>query len=91
MRERVTMDFNLSFSDETRCINLNGLVVIEIKQELTKKDCMIYKVLRKYAIRPSSISKYCIGISLLQDKLKANNFKKVIKQIKKISHVELTA
>ncbi len=91
MRERVTTDFNLSFSDETHCINLNGLVVIEIKQELTKKDCMIYQVLRKYAIRPSSISKYCIGISLLQDKTKANNFKRVIKQIKKISHVELTA
>jgi hypothetical protein len=88
MRERVTTDFNLSFSDSTNCISLNGLVVIELKQEQTDKDSILCKVLRKYAIRPSSISKYCIGISLLNEKAKANNFKKIIKQINKISHVE---
>jgi len=88
MQERVTTDFNLSFSDGIRCATLDGLVVIELKQEQTDKNSIIYNVLRKYGIRPSSISKYCIGISLLNEKTKANNFKKIIKQINKISHVE---
>lgn len=88
MKERVTTDFNLSFSDNTNHATLNGLVVIEIKQNRTDKDSIIYQALKKYAVRQSSMSKYCIGISMLKEQAKSNNFKRLLLQIKKISHVE---
>jgi len=91
MHERVTTDFNISFTDNTRNISLNGLVIVEIKQAHADKTSLIYQALKKNNIRPASISKYCIGVSLLNEKSKNNNFKHTILQINKLSHVELTA
>jgi hypothetical protein len=91
LKERVTTDFNISFTDKSRNIFLNGLVIIEIKQARTDKTSLIYQALKKNNIRPSSISKYCVGISLLNDKSKNNNFKQTLLQINKLSHVEFTA
>jgi hypothetical protein len=90
MQERVTTDFNVSFTDNTRTISLNGLVIIEIKQAHADKMSLVYRLMKKNSIRPSSISKYCVGVSLLNDKPKKNNFKETILQINKISHVEFT-
>lgn len=91
MRERVTVDLNLSFSDYIQRQWLNGLVIIEVKQNKIDKNSIIFDVLKKNALRPASISKYCLGVSLLNAKSKFNNFKKTLLMIKKISHVELTA
>ncbi|HJZ38831.1 MAG TPA: polyphosphate polymerase domain-containing protein [Bacteroidales bacterium] len=91
MRERVTIDFNLSFTDGIQHISLNGLVIIEVKQNKTDKESPVYLVLKEHAIRPSRISKYCIGISLLSDSTKINNFKHTLLKIKNMTHVELTA
>jgi hypothetical protein len=89
--ERVTTDFNLAFNDNIQQVSLNGLVVVEIKQDNFNKDSMIYKLLREKSLRPSPMSKYCIGISLLHNEFKTNNFKETILKINKISHVELIA
>jgi len=91
MQDRVTVDFNVSFSDSSRNIARNGLVIIELKQEHINKYSLICHVLKKYTIRPSSISKYCTGISRLYENPKTNNFKSIIRQINKISHVERSA
>jgi hypothetical protein len=91
MKERVTADFNISFTDKLRNISLSGLVIIEIKQAQADKTSLIYQILKKNNIRPSSISKYCVGLSLLNDQSKTNNFKHIILQINKLSHVEFTA
>jgi hypothetical protein len=91
LQERVTTDFNISFTDKTRKIYLNGLVIIEIKQARADKSSLIYQTLKKNSVRPSPISKYCVGISLLNDKSKSNNFKQTLLQINKFSHVEFTA
>lgn len=88
MKERVTIDFNLTFSDILGQASLNGLVIIEIKQNQTDKDSLIYRALKKYNIRQSSMSKYCVGITMLQEQAKSNNFKHLLLKIKKISHVE---
>lgn len=88
LRQRVTIDFNLAFSDKDRHISLKDLVIIEIKQDNPDKSSSIYHTLKKYSVRPSSLSKYCVGISLLYELLKVNNFKKTILQINKVSHVE---
>ena len=91
LKERVTTDFNISFTDKLRNIFLNGLVIIEIKQARADKTSLIYQALKKNNIRPTSISKYCVGVSLLNDKSKNNNFKHTLLQINKLSHVEFTA
>jgi hypothetical protein len=91
MHERATADFNISFTDRSRTIYMNGLVIIEIKQAQADKSSLIYQVMKNNHIRPSSISKYCIGVTLLNDNSKSNNFKHILLQINKISHVEFTA
>jgi hypothetical protein len=91
MKERVTADFNLVFSDNVRDISLNGLVIIEIKQDQADKTSAVYQALKKHSFKPSTISKYCVGLSLLNEKPKANYFKQIILQINKLSHVDFSA
>jgi hypothetical protein len=91
MHERVTVDFNLSFTDGIQNVTLNDLVIIEIKQNYIDKESLIFKLLKENSLRPSPVSKYCLGISLLSNKSKSNNFKQILMKINKISHVELTA
>lgn len=88
MKERVTIDFNLRFSDSLGQAYLNGLVIVEIKQNQTDKESLIYQALKRQNIRQSSMSKYCVGVTMLQNQAKTNNFKHVLLQIKKLSHVE---
>jgi hypothetical protein len=91
LRERVTVDFNLSFSDNSQRLHLNGLVIVEVKQNRRNTHSQILHVLKSNAIRPASVSKYCLGVALLNNSPKHNNFKKTIIMINKISHVELSA
>jgi hypothetical protein len=91
MRERVTIDFNLAFADNMHDLLLHGLVIIEVKQNKTDKQSEIFNVLKSNVIRPASISKYCLGMSMLNQNTKINNFKKTILVINKLSHVELSA
>jgi len=91
MQERVTVDFNLSFSDPDREIDLNGLVIIEVKQNRNSRNSHMFNALRQNNIRPASMSKYCLGISLLNHHNKFNNFKRTINLVNKLSHVEISA
>jgi hypothetical protein len=91
MHERVTIDINLSFTDGIQHVALSDLVIIEVKQNIINRESLIYQVLKGYSLRPIPISKYCIGISLLSGKPKANNFKQVIMKINQMSHVEYNA
>jgi hypothetical protein len=91
LRERVTVDFNLAFSDNVKNLWLNGLVIIEVKQNKEDKSSVVYETLKRNSLRPASISKYCLGITLLNSQSKSNNFKETILLINKLSHVELSA
>jgi len=91
MRERVTIDFNLAFSNNLQNLWLNGLVIIEVKQNKEDKSSVVYEILKRNSLRPASISKYCLGVTLLNGQSKSNNFKRTILLINKLSHVELSA
>jgi len=91
MHERVTFDLNLSFATKVCDLLLQGLVIIEVKQNKAGKQTKIFNVLKSNIVRPASISKYCLGMSMLNQHIKFNNFKKTILMINKISHVELFA
>jgi len=91
LRERVTVDFNLSFSHKIRRAQLNELVIIEVKQNRKDKSSLVFDVLKHNDLRPAPLSKYCLGVSLLNAGFKFNNFKKTLLMINKLSHVELSA
>ena len=85
LKERITIDFDLCFENEKEKINeaTDHIVIAEIKQEKLDRTSFFYKLMKKNGIRPSSMSKYCVGTSLLNEDLKANRFKKNFRVLKK--------
>lgn len=74
--ERVTIDRNLQFISETdECSVLNNTVIIEVKRSIDAKRTYLVETLNKFRVKPTGMSKYCIGRALLEPELKSNNFK----------------
>ncbi|MCD6425611.1 MAG: polyphosphate polymerase domain-containing protein, partial [Anaerolineales bacterium] len=64
-QERVTLDSQLCFSNGRHSRDLDGLMVAEIKQAAYNSGSPFMAHIKTGGVRPSSFSKYCIGISLL--------------------------
>jgi len=88
--ERVTLDLNLHFINNTQIKNIDNLVIAEVKQDKATASPFI-KLMKKNHIREGSISKYCFGIISLFEKIKHNNFKPKLIPIKKITHATITS
>jgi hypothetical protein len=86
LNERLTVDFDLSFSQEGRTIELHDIVIAELKQGKLSRNSNFYSLMKKKMIRPLRISKYCIGVVELRGKenVKYNNFKRKILRLKKL-------
>lgn len=84
--ERVTVDIFPGFKNSEKEITLSNLVIIEIKQSKASDPAMITRVLQSQKIRRHGFSKYCIGRSLLEEKIKKNNFKPLLLKIRKEYH-----
>ncbi len=82
----MTIDFNLSFEQDNKIIEMNNLVICELKQEKAERNSPIYKTLKLNNIRPTRISKYCIGAGLIYLQLKKNRFKEKYLKIEKMNH-----
>ena len=83
--ERVTIDFELEFSNENGSIGyLPELAIVEVKQSKFSINSDVVKVLKKHQIRPCSFSKYCIGSTLVYPNLKSNRFKSKLLLINKL-------
>lgn len=76
--ERLTIDFNLSYSNDTRDVTKKPFVIIETKSPNGQGKADM--ILKKYKIRGASCSKYCLGANLLQLNVKYNHFKPLIKK-----------
>lgn len=88
--ERVTIDQDLTFmNDKHSNVNLNNLVIVEVKSDLQGYQSAIKNTLKAFRINPAGMSKYCIGRALLDKKLKQNSFKQKILTINKIEHDKL--
>lgn len=81
--ERVTIDLNLQFKTDDTTIDLDELVIAEVKQEKRKKSAFL-NVMKSKHIREGSISKYCFAIAFTKDNVKKNNFKEKLLSIKHI-------
>lgn len=86
IKERLTIDCDLSFRQNGSSISLPHLVIAEVKQERASRHSPFMKELKKRLIRPEGVSKYCLGVALLCPQVKANNFKQKILKIKRIEN-----
>jgi VTC domain len=86
--ERCTIDIDLRFQYGNARVNLNDLVVVEIKSDASSSISPLAFALREFRVRKSGFSKYCVGRSLTEKNIKRNAFKKKIRRIEKINHSE---
>ena len=82
--ERVTIDINMVYSNREKELALNDLVIAEVKQGRASTGSPFLKIMKGQGIRPGSISKYCLGVLLLNPEVKQNNFKIKLISVNKI-------
>lgn len=82
--ERMTLDFNIHFSDEFSQKQFSDLYVLEIKQSKSNGRSIITELLKKNNIREQSFSKYIFGVIALKENIRKNNFLPLIKKINKL-------
>ena len=83
-KERLTFDLGLSFDWAGKKFDYNHIVIAELKQEKASRDTLFYSLMKKNGIRPSGLSKYCVGAVALYPELKYNNFKEKLLLIDKL-------
>ena len=84
LNERVTFDFDITFSNnQINTIPLD-IVIVEVKQE-TKFKTPVTTLLKSMHKRPISISKYCYGLLITEPSIKRNNFNPILKNLYKIN------
>jgi hypothetical protein len=89
--ERLTIDLNIQFINGNRVVNLDNLVIAEVKQEKTKGSYFL-SVMKNLNIRQSPISKYCFALAFTRKEVKKNNFKEKLLALRTIlSHDPLTS
>ncbi len=86
--ERVTIDFDISFSKENKEKTLSNLIVVEVKTQKGNKKSDALKFMRDHKVGQSSFSKYCTGITLLYKGVKYNNFKSRLIALNKLHEHE---
>lgn len=85
--ERITLDYQLGFSNSVSdgSMDLPGISIAEIKFENHLSSSPFHAALRRSHITPRRFSKYCIGMSLLNQDLKQNLFKEKLNRVRKIN------
>jgi len=84
--ERMTIDTGLVYRLKDKSKALKNLVVAELKQSVFNPRSPFFRELRKWSVRPTGMSKYCIGCLYLHDSLRHNNFKTRLIKIQKIEN-----
>lgn len=86
--ERITGDIMIEIDAYDQKEQFNEMVIMEVKQEKFNRNNLLFKELKNRRIQPSSMSKYCLGIALLNPEVKSNKFKQSILQIEKLQSNE---
>jgi hypothetical protein len=73
--ERVTIDLEMAYKGNGRRVMLPEAVIIEVKQAGVSYASPFVAALRRLTLHPLTFSKYCIGVALLFDDVKHNEFK----------------
>jgi|ERR1035437_4697884 hypothetical protein len=84
--ERLTMDVNLQIIEpdsNNSSIQFLKMVIAEVKQYKMNHSSPFIRLVRQQNIRAGGISKYCFGVIALNNQIKKNNFKPVVRFIDK--------
>lgn len=84
IKERLTIDIDISFKGEKTESALEKMVIAEVKQEKVNYASTFMRVIKKNGVRPFRISKYCMATASLFPLLKKNNFKPKFLKINKL-------
>jgi hypothetical protein len=84
--ERLTVDVDLHFLWNGLDVPLPGIAIAEVKQDGFSMDSEFVRQMRALGVRATSLSKYCIGVSMLYPEVKHNRFKPQFRQIAALSH-----
>jgi hypothetical protein len=84
--QRITIDTNISFKDKHREHTLPNVVVVEVKSTRDDLDKTIFDILHQHQVKPTSFSKYSIGLAMMNPTLKQNLFKEKITKINRLNH-----
>lgn len=82
--ERITIDYNFIFESNDNSENINYFAIVELKREKSKNNSPITEILHELKVYPKGFSKYCMGLAILNPKLKQNTFKKNILYLNKL-------
>jgi hypothetical protein len=85
--ERVTFDVGLQYSMNGSVVSLDGIVVAEVKQDTLNRQSSVMRKLKDLCIYPSSFSKYCMGMALLNPGIKHNRFRPGILALQKLTQI----
>jgi hypothetical protein len=83
--ERVTVDTKLTYDKDGIKKTLDNVAIIEIKQDKLSNHSKVYQVLTTLGIKKMSISKYCIGIGLLDNTQNTRGYVKKLNKVKEIN------
>jgi hypothetical protein len=81
--ERVTVDVGVTLSRRGAVRSIPGVAVVEIKQRETGPS-QFAEVLRSLGFREGALSKYCMGIALLEPAAKRNRFQPVLRRLERM-------
>lgn len=82
--ERITIDFNICVAHGDNEKQIENLAIAEIKNKDRHLRTHFNRLLKAHHIKQDSISKYCIGVAMVNNDVKNNIFKEKIRKIKKI-------
>lgn len=82
--ERLTLDLMLTFTRDGRVRAYPGVVVAEVKQA-RRGPSHFREEMRRLRLRDGSLSKYCLGIAVLEDGAKKNRFKGVLRRLEALA------
>ena len=85
-KERITFDFRLTFENDKETSELDDLVIIEHKRDgQAAHRTLLMDKLKSVSAHPTSLSKYCIGMILLNETNKYNRYKPKLLKLNKLS------
>jgi len=87
-KERITIDFNITFSDPEKKIQVEMpyLAIVELKKEGYSEYSDFKNLIKQLYIYPTGFSKYCMGSAILNDSLKKNMIKPKLLLLNKIKN-----
>lgn len=74
---RVTLDVGLGWTNRTSCRRVDDVALIETKS--ASGPGPVDRVLHSLALRPVRVSKYCIGVALLDPQWPANSWSRLLR------------